>query len=143
LIEFLASKTDRWLRIKQQYPRALRGASKDSAEVHRPIHAGIWLGDPVQAVFCMTEEVESWGLPDPTAGVLTCRLRDVIRLMSNGDLDGAARRLDGLVDLVRWYGLRLSQEQELYLATWARYISLLISDRSVQVTKPTHDRFSP
>jgi len=64
-------------------------------------------------------------------------------LMSNGDLDGAARRLDGLVDLVRGYGLRLSQEQELYLTTWARYITLLISDRSVQVTKPTHDRFSP
>ena len=131
LIEFLASKTDRWLSIKQQYPRALRGASRDPAEAHRPIHAGIWLGDPVQAVFCMTEEVDSWDLPDPTARVLACRLRDVLQLMSNGDLDGAARRLDGLVDLVRGYGLGLSQEQELYLTTWARYISLLISDRSV------------
>jgi len=94
------------------------------------MHAGIWLGDPVQAVYCMIEEVESWDPPDPAAGILACRLRDVVHLLSSGDLGGAAKRLDGLVDLARGYGLGLSQEQMLYLATWAQYVGLLISDRS-------------
>ncbi len=128
LIEFLALQTDRWLALKRQYRSILRGESQASPIAGRPIHAGIWLEKPVEAVCCMVEEVESWNLSDPAKGVLTCRLRDVVQLLSHADMDGAAKTMDGLIDLARGYDLGLSKEQENYLSTWAQHVNLLISD---------------
>jgi len=116
--------------LKQQYRGTLGRASEGSAKVDRPIQTGPWVGDPVEAVCHMIEEVKSWHLSDASEGVLTSRLRDVVQFLDGGNIEGAIKRIDGLTDLVRGYRLGLSNERESYLSTWAKCIALSVFDRS-------------
>jgi len=85
--------------------------------------------NPIEATQLLTEEIESWDLPEGTENTLTSKLNDVIHLVDKGNDNGAIHKLMDFINQVEALrGKKLTDDQADQVVEEAQRIIDLINE---------------